>query len=413
MSFLWDALIAKGASLGERPSNRFKFLRVFAWTRAKRELSSMHIHRRQLFRQFGVAAAASVIPPRFASLAASAGDSATRPVRLDHNESAYGPSEKAKAAFHEAIAEANRYPGDDVENLRAAIAALHGVQPENITLGCGSCEILRMAAEAWLGPGKSLVLASPTYDRITHSAQLLGAEVRSVPLTRLYAHDLDAMLARTDATAGLLYICNPNNPTATLTPKADLETFLAKAPPTVPVLLDEAYHDYVTPTGAYASWAARAAADPRLIVTRTFSKVYGLAGLRVGYAISSAAMAKRLATRRLAMDVNVVAARVALAAISDQAHVKRIASVNVDDRQEFFNQANARMLRALDSHTNFVLMATGRPGKEVVDLLRAQGVLVTAGYPSFEKHIRVSLGLAEDMRAFWRAWDATMPHHPM
>jgi histidinol-phosphate aminotransferase len=270
-----------------------------------------------------------------------------------------------------------------------------------------------MAAEAWLGPGKSLVLASPTYDRITHSAQLLGAEVRSVPLTRLYAHDLDAMLARTDATAGLLYICNPNNPTATLTPKADLETFLAKAPPTVPVLLDEAYHDYVTPTGAYASWAARAAADPRLIVTRTFSKVYGLAGLRVGYAISSAAMAKRLATRRLAMDVNVVAARVALAAISDQAHVKRIASVNVDDRQEFFNQANARMLRALDSHTNFALMATGRPSKEVVDLLRAQGVLVTAGYSSFEKHIRVSLGLPEDMRAFWRAWDATMPHHPM
>jgi histidinol-phosphate aminotransferase len=124
-------------------------------------------------------------------------------------------------------------------------------------------------------------------------------------------------------------------------------------------------------------------------------------------------MAKRLAARRLAMDVNVVAARVALVAISDQAYVKKIASVNADDRQEFFNQANARMLRALDSHTNFVLMATGRPGKEVVDLLRAQGVLVTAGYPSFEKHIRVSLGLPEDMRAFWRAWDATMPHHPM
>jgi histidinol-phosphate/aromatic aminotransferase/cobyric acid decarboxylase-like protein len=124
-------------------------------------------------------------------------------------------------------------------------------------------------------------------------------------------------------------------------------------------------------------------------------------------------MAKRLAARRLAMDVNVVAARVALAAISDAAYVKKIASLNADDRQEFFNQANARMLRALDSHTNFVLMATGRPGKEVVDILHAHRVLVTSGYPSFEKHIRVSLGLAQDMQAFWRAWDATMPHHPM
>jgi histidinol-phosphate/aromatic aminotransferase/cobyric acid decarboxylase-like protein len=124
-------------------------------------------------------------------------------------------------------------------------------------------------------------------------------------------------------------------------------------------------------------------------------------------------MAKRLAARRLPMDVNVAAARVALAAVSDAAYVKKIASLNADDRQEFFNQANARMLRALDSHTNFVLMAAGRPGKEVVDMLRARGVLVNAGYPSFEKHIRVSIGQPDDMRAFWRAWDASMPHHPM
>jgi histidinol-phosphate aminotransferase len=373
----------------------------------------MRIYRRELFRQFGVAAAATVFPPSLANLAASAGDSATRPVRLNRNESAYGPSEKAKAAFHEAIVDANRYPGDDVENLRAAVAALHGIQPENITLGCGSGEIFRMAAEACLGPRKSLVLASPTFESIAHSAQLLGTEIRSVPLTRLYSHDLDGLLSRTDATTGLLYICNPNNPTGTLTPKADLENFLAKAPSGLPVLIDEAYHDYVAPSGAYTSWAVRAASDPRLVVTRTFSKVYGLAGLRVGYAISSAATAKRLAARRLAMDVNVVATRVAFAAVSDATYVERITSLNADGRQEFFNQANARMLRALDSHTNFVLMATGRPGKEVVELLGAKGVLVTAGYPSFEKHIRVSLGQPDEMRAFWRTWDAIMPHHPM
>lgn len=108
-----------------------------------------------------------------------------------------------------------------------------------------------------------------------------------------------------------------------------------------------------------------------------------------------------------------VAARVALAALSDRAYVKKVIKLNEDERQEFFNQANARMLRCLDSQTNFVLMRTGSSGKEAAEMLRAKGVLVSDGYPSFEKHIRVSLGVHEDTQAFWRAWDATMPHHPM
>jgi histidinol-phosphate aminotransferase len=372
----------------------------------------MAIHRRELLRQFGAAAALAPWLPTFNELASPEG-SAQALVRLNRNESAYGPCEQAKAAFHEAVTEAHRYPGDALGNLRASIAATIGVQPENITLGCGSTELLRMAAEAWLGPGRSVVTAAPTFDSIARTATIVGAEVRGVPLTRVYAHDFEAMLGRTDSTTGLIYICNPNNPTGTLTPKDLIETFLHKAPSTVRVLIDEAYHDYVAPTGAYATWATRAATDPRLVVTRTFSKVYGLAGLRVGYAVSSPGSAKQLANRSLPMDVNVVAARVALAALSDPGYVKKIASYNANDRQEFFNQANARMLRSLDSETNFVLLATGSPGNEVAEKLRARSVLVAAGYASFEKHIRVSLGLPEDMQAFWRAWDATMPHHPM
>jgi histidinol-phosphate aminotransferase len=373
----------------------------------------MHLDRRQLFQKFGVVAAATAVLPSPLESAAAATDVSASLVRLNRNESAYGPCEKAKAAFHQAVAEANRYPNQDVEDLRATLAALHGVRSENITLGCGSRELLRVAADVWLGPGKSLVMASPAFDAIAQAAQLTGAEVRSVQLNRVHAHDLDVMLARADATTGVLYICNPNNPTGTLTSKADLETFFAKVPSNVTLLVDEAYHDYVAPTGSYASWTARAAIDPHLIVTRTFSKVYGLAGLRVGYAVSSAETAKRLATRRLPMDVSVVAARVALAALSDQAYVRSIVSLNSDDRQEFFNQANARMLRSLDSHTNFVLLSTGRSGEEVAEMLRAKGVLVSAGHAGLEKHIRVSLGLAEEMQAFWRAWDACMPHHPM
>ena len=373
----------------------------------------MRIDRRELLRQFGTAAAASVLLPAIGEPASAPADAAGVIARLDRNENAYGPSEKTKAAFHQALVGANRYPDQEIEKLREAIAASHGLQPKNITVGCGSTELLRMAAEACLTPGQNLVMASPTFQSIAHAAKLVAADVRNVPLTHEYAHDLPAMLTHTDAKPGVVYICNPNNPTGTLTPKSALEAFLPKLPSETIVVMDEAYHDYVSPSGAYDSWLARAATDSRLIVTRTFSKVYGLAGLRVGYAVSSEETAKRLAARSLPGSISTVAARVALVALGDAAHVKKIAMVNANDRQEFLNQANARMLRCLDSETNFVLMRTFVNGKETAEMLRAKGVLVRAEYPGFEKHIRVSLGLPEEMRAFWNVWDAIMPHHPM
>jgi histidinol-phosphate aminotransferase len=373
----------------------------------------MRIDRREMLRQFGTAALTSAFLPNIAEAGAAPADSSAHFLRLDRNENAYGPGEKARAAFHDALGSANRYPDEEVEKLRAAIAASHGVRPENITLGCGSTELLRMAAELQLGPAKNLVMASPAFESIANAARLIGAEVRYLPLTHEYAHDLGAMLARTDSATGILYICNPNNPTGTLTPKSQLEAFLPKVPAGVSIVMDEAYHDYVAPSGAYASWAAHAAADPWMIVTRTFSKVHGLAGLRIGYAVSSAETAKRLGARRLPGAINAVAARVALAALSDTAHVKKMITLNANARQEFFNQANARMLRCLDSETNFVLLRTFSSGKETAELLRGNGVLVRADYPAFEKYIRVSLGLPEDMHAFWSAWDALMPHHPM
>src|SRR5262249_33977972 len=161
---------------------------------------------------------------------------------------------------------------------------------------------------AFLAPNKALVVPTPTFDAVARSAQIIGADVRSVPLNQTHAHDLDAMLSLARSGAGLIYVCNPNNPTATLTSKSDIDSFLSKVPPGVQVLMDEAYHDYVTPTGAYSSFLSRAATDSRLIVTRTFSKIYGLAGLRIGYAVSSLETATLLASHRLAMGVSVVGA---------------------------------------------------------------------------------------------------------
>lgn len=376
----------------------------------------MRIYRRDLLRQLGVAltstgllpvlGASSKLPVQPAAGAASA----AKPIRLNRNESPYGPCEKANEAMRNTIADANRYPGQELDDLRAAISTLNGVRPEQITLGCGSGDILRIAAETFLGPGKSLVMGTPTFDAIAGYARASGTEIRAVPLTKRYAHDLDAMIGHTDASTGLIYICNPNNPTGGLTPKGDLESFFARVPGTASVLIDEAYHDFVPPTSTYTTWVGRAASDPGLIVTRTLSKVYGMAGLRIGYAVASTETSKRLAQRRLAMGVNILAARAAKSAIEDQAYVKKILARVADDRQEFYNQANARMLRSLDSVTNFVMLKTPRPGTEVAEQLKEKDILVASRYSGFDFYIRVSLGSPRDMTEFWRAWDAFMPH---
>jgi histidinol-phosphate aminotransferase len=376
----------------------------------------MRICRRELLRQLGVAFASTGLLPALKetsklSLQPSTGAAGSaKPIRLNRNESPYGPCEKAIEAMRNAIADANRYPGQELDDLRAAISVLNGVRPEQITLGCGSGDILRIAAETFLGPGKSLVMATPTFDAIAGYARASGAEIRAVPLNKRYSHDLDAMIAHTDASTGLIYICNPNNPTGGLTPKDDLESFLARVPKGVGVLIDEAYHDFVPPASTYTTWVGHAASDPRLLVTRTLSKVYGMAGLRVGYAVASTDLSKRLAQRRLPMGVNIVAARAAKAAINDQPYVQKILARVADDRQEFYNQANARMLRSLDSVTNFVMLKTASLGTEVAEQLKEKGILVASTYPGFEHYIRVSLGLPQDMKEFWRAWDAFMPH---
>jgi histidinol-phosphate aminotransferase len=376
----------------------------------------MRIHRRDLFRQLGVALTSTGFVPMLGEflkspvLPVAGAPSPAKPIRLNRNESPYGPCEKAQEVMRNAIADANRYPGQELDDLRAAISTLNGVRPEQITLGCGSGDILRIAAETFLGPGKSLVMPTPTFDAIAGYARASGTEIRAVPLTKRYAHDLEAMIRRTDASTGLIYLCNPNNPTGSLTLRADFESFFAKVPGGVSVLMDEAYHDFVPPTSTYTTWVGRAASDPRLIVTRTLSKVYGMAGLRVGYAVASPEMSKRLAPRRLAMGVNILAARAANAALEDQAYVKKIVARVADDRQEFYNQANARMLRSLDSVANFVMLKSTSPAKEVAEQLEEKGILVASGYPGFDNYIRVSLGSPQDMTEFWRAWDAFMPH---
>jgi len=376
----------------------------------------MPISRRALLRQIGVSAVASAAVPALPDLcppiarSAASGESAL--IRLDKNENAYGPSQKSVEAMQSSLTLLNRYPNSETENLVNKIAGLHNIKAKQVTLGAGSIEILRMAGAAFLRPGKKLILASPTFDAVADIVSNLGAEVVAIPLTKTYAHDLDAMLAHTDASTGLIYICNPNNPTGTLTPRAELETFLRKVGEKSPVIIDEAYHHYVKAIPAYESFIDHSVDYGHTIVFRTFSNIYGLAGLRVGYAISSPELARSLSANRLQFGINVAGARAAAAALEDPDHVRLSAKRNTDDRQEFFNQANARMNRWIDSHTNFVMLNGGLPPQQIVAHFQKNGILLGPLIHEMPKYVRVSLGTPKEMLEFWRVWDM-LPAHDM
>ena len=385
---------------------------------------AMLMSRRTVLRAIGVGTAAAVAAPSRAEVSpgatlmrrvsSPAAIKSEGPIRLHRNEAAHGPSSRAIVAMQAAAATAaSRYPDVASEALRTKIASLHKTTTDRVVLGCGSSEILRMAVDAFARSGRKLICALPTFELIGRYARLGGAEVVAVPLTKNYAHDLDAVLARSDAATSLVYICNPNNPTGTVTRRAALEAFLRRLPATTYVLIDEAYDDYVDASADYVSFIDRPVDDPRVIVTRSFSKVYGLAGARVGYGVAAPQTARLLTSRGLPENVNVLAAAAAMAALEDTDHVRMNVQRNADERQEFVNQAHARMLRPVDSQTNFVMVNTQRPAVNIVEHFKSQGVLVSGPFPTFDTYIRVSLGTSAEMREFWRVWDLLPVHNHM
>jgi histidinol-phosphate aminotransferase len=379
----------------------------------------MDIRRRALLRHIAAGGAGSLaisaLPHR--ALSAAARDSTTvaaRPVRLHLSENAYGPSPAALAAIREGADRlAHRYADASEETLRDRLATLHRVDADRIVLGCGSSEILRMAVNAFAGNGRAVVLSEPSHDGLAAWAREAGARVVSVPLWSDHSHDLDRMVERADGATGLVYLSNPHNPTGCLTARRELETFLTRLPSGACVVIDEAYHEFVGGSADYASFIDRPFSHSRLIVTRTFSTIHGLAGLRVGYAIAAPEIVRSLAGGRSIGSVNALGAVAAIAALNDPAHVRAIARRNADERQEFCNQANARMLRTIDSQANFVMLNTGRAALEMVGHFKAHGVLVAGPFAGFDRYIRVSVGTPAEMREFWRVWDLLPPMHAM
>jgi histidinol-phosphate aminotransferase len=368
----------------------------------------MRISRRDLLRRSAVGAVvtAAMAERSLSVAAAGAGEGSPLrfPIRLNRNGNAFGPSQRVVAAIVDAASAANDDPDDELEVLRERIAKQHGAAPEHVVVESGSGAIFRMAVDAFAGSGRTLITASPTFGLIGEHARRAGWNVIGIPLGPDGSHDLEAMLACTGVETCLVYICNPNNPTGTLTRRRDLEAFLQKLPLSAHVVIDEAYHHYVDDASDYRSFIDSQVDDARVIVTRTFSKIHGLAGMRVGFAITAPETARHLTAGRPPAAVNVIAARAAVAALDDDGYVQLSRTRNADDRQEFFNQANARMLPCLDSQANFVMVHTGGRA-EVVGHFAANRILLPSPFPPLGQYVRVSIGRSAEMHEFWRVWD--------
>jgi histidinol-phosphate aminotransferase len=357
----------------------------------------------------GTAAAALQIPFTGAGIAIARTTSTSRPgktgVRLDSNENAYGLAPRVKQAIQDSIGQAHRYPDAARREFLEMVAQKHRVSTEQVLIGCGSVELLQAAARAFTGPKKKVVLASPTFEVIGKAAEALGAQVVRVPLTKDFAHDVSAMRERLGEDTGLVYICNPNNPTASLTPRKELEALISKLPSQTYVLIDEAYHHYATDSRDYLSFLDRPADTDRVIVLRTFSKIYALAGMRLGYGIGQRAAIESMRQAVGLENANIAVLRGAIAALEDDATMQLSVRRNAADRAQFMKQAQLRKLSPIPSYANFAMMDVGRPVPEVIEQFKKKGVHVGRPFPPLDTHLRVTFGRPEEMKAFWAAWD--------
>jgi histidinol-phosphate aminotransferase len=373
------------------------------------------LSRRQFTTAIGAGLGAALVEGPFGARRAEAGRPSTRPgntpadaVLLNSNENPYGPAASALDAITKSESVAARYPDAAEARLTEAIARLHGVAADRVVLGCGSGEVLQMADMAFLGPGKKVVVAEPTFEAVLGYARVTKAEPVKVPLTADFRHDLPRMAAACDAGTGLVYVCNPNNPTGTIVTKDELAFFLERVPRTVSILVDEAYHHFVDDPH-YASafeWIDKA---PNVVVVRTFSKVYGMAGMRLGYAVSSKENAEALRAHAAWSNANAAVLAAALASLAESDHVPRQRSINRETRDWLCRELERDGRRYIPSHANFLMVDVGGDVQPLIDSFRERRILVGRKFPSLPNWLRVSMGTKPEMQAFVDALRAIAP----
>jgi len=323
-------------------------------------------------------------------------------IKLASNENPSGMPESARKAIEQAMADIARYPDANGFDLKAVISKKYNVPADWITLGNGSNDILELAAHAFVQPGQSAMYAQYSFAVYPLAVQAVGGRAIVVPALN-FGHDLPAFIKSITADTKLIFIANPNNPTGTFIPAAEIEAFLDAVPPQVVVILDEAYNEYLAAGQQYEStaWVKR---YPNLLVSRTFSKAYGLAGLRVGFGIAQPAITDLLNRIRQPFNVNSLAQVAAIAALGDTAFLERSARLNAEGYAQLTQAFDAMGLEYVPSSGNFVLVRVGDDddaGARANLALLKRGVIVRpVGNYGLPQWLRVSIGLPEENAAF-------------
>lgn len=316
-----------------------------------------------------------------------------RIVKLASNENALGPSPRALRAIHRALPSIATYPEGSCPALREAVAAHFGVKAPELVFGSGSDEVLHLIGLAYLRQGDQTITCSPSFAIYETTSRLFGAAFHPLPL-RNFCFDLDAMANAITSRTRVLFIANPNNPTGTIVTKREFEHFLQRVPERVLVVLDEAYAEYVDAPN-YPQGIDYIHRVP-LVVLRTFSKIYGLAGLRIGFGIAHKEIAQQLDRVREPFNVNRLAQEAALAALLDRAHLKASRDLVAKERKRLTQELQALGCFVVPSQANFLYVDTGRPSQSIFQKLLQRGIIVRSGFPSHPTFIRATIGLSEE-----------------
>lgn len=324
-------------------------------------------------------------------------------IHLNFNESPYGPSPKGIEALTSCGNIASRYPDALYLKMRDALAQVHGVKPENIMLGCGSTEVLCVADEAFLGPGKNLVVADTTFEAVVEYVQAAHGEVVKVKMTPDHRHDLAQMAASCTSKTGLVYVCNPNNPTGTILSHADIASFVDRVPASALILVDEAYFHFADDP-SYGTATDLIAAHPNVVVVRTFSKVYGMAGMRLGYAVGTKETLDQMRPYNLQpFNGNAAVLAAAHGSLSDQDYIHGCATKMNATRAWLSEQLTKDGRKFIPSQANFMMIDVGTDVQPLIDKFRAQKILVGRRFPLMPNFMRVSIGTQAEVEQFYGA----------
>jgi histidinol-phosphate aminotransferase len=364
--------------------------------------------RRDFSRIFAQSLAAAIAAPSLPNLNLTLLDATKRKpmppgaIRLNFNENPYGPSPKARAALADCGAISNRYPDQAYLDVIATLAQKFNVKPENIILGCGSTEILRSADDAFLDPTRNVVAAAPTFEAVLDYARVLNSNAVQIPLTPDHRHDLPKMAAACTSKTGVVYICNPNNPTGTIVTSDEFAAFVQAVPPTTLIVVDEAYYDFADDP-RYSSAVGFIATNPNVIVARTFSKIYGMAGMRLGYAIGSKEPIARLAAQLLQDNGNAAILQAALSSLADSDHVATCREQLNATRQWLCAELATDSRPFIPSQGNFVMLDMGSDVKPIIEQFRARNIIVGRRFAAMPNFLRVTIGTQPESAAFLAA----------